>query len=242
MTWDRTVPNDDTKVKAADDAFRDNFGGLEDALNREHVFAGDGASAEGQHRPGLVGVIFVGPTSAGSALASKEACGALWYDTSANAFKTWNGVEWREYDHIKTAGDTLIVDWYVPGSFIDGRDPSVDGAKLDNIPFGGDYMEVAEVDQADHEDVIPVIAGFTKEQCFVFIHNTGQFNLAASDANYFIKDLYCWTHDPAAAPASTGWQISSQVGFGLSGNATVHWANAYVWGVVIGIQNYEGAP
>lgn len=235
MAWDRTVPNDDTKVKAADDAFRDNFGALQDSLGREHTFAGDGASAEGFHKPGLTGVIYVGSTSACSALASKEGCGALCYDTSANHFMTWNGTEWRTFDHIKTAGDTLIVDWYVPGSFIDGRDPSVDGAKLDNIPPYGDYVEIAEIDQADNEDIILVPAGFDKDQCQVFIHNTGLFNTGASASNFYLKYLYCWTHDPAAQPASTGWQVLSQVGFGTTAGA-VYWENAYVWGVLIGIK------
>lgn len=236
MAWDRTVPNDDTKVKAADDDFRDNFGALQDALNREHYFAGDGGSAEGRHRPGVTGVIFVGPTSACSALASKEGCGALCYDITLNCFQTWNGVEWRQYDHIKTAGDTLIVDWYVPGSFIDGRDPSEDGAKLDNIPPYGDYVEIVEIDQFDHEDIIPVPAEFSKEQCNVFIHNLAKFNLAASDSNYYPKHVYCWTHDPVSQPASTGWQVVSQVGFGYSGNYTVHWANTYAYGLVFGIK------
>lgn len=234
MAWDRTVPSDDTKVKAADDAFRDNFGALDDALGREHVFAGDGASAEGYHKPGLVGVIYVGSTSACSALASKEGCGAFCYDTSANCFQSWNGVEWRKYDHIKTSGDTLIVDWYVPGSFIDGRDPSVDGARLDTMAPYGDYIEIVEVYQFDHEDIIPVPGAFLKEQCQVFIHNQADFNLAASDSDFYLKDLYCWTHDPAAAPASTGWQVVSQIGFGFYGSSR-NWGNAYAYGLVIGV-------
>ena len=236
MSWDRTIPNDDTKVKAADDAFRDNFSALEDALAREHIFAGDGGSDEGKHKPGLVGVLYVGSTSACSVLASKEGSGALCYDSTSCEFKIWNGSVWVAYDHIKTAGDTLIVDWTVPGEFIDGRDPSVDGAKLDNIAPYGDYVEIGEIDQADHEDVIPVLDGFTKEQCHVFIHCMGYFNVSAEGADYYIKDLYCWTHDPAVGPASCGWQVLSQVGFGAQGNATVHWMNAYAYVMQIGIK------
>ncbi len=48
-TWDKTKPAGATAVQDSDDEIRDNFDALEDALGREHTFAGTYGSTAGKH-------------------------------------------------------------------------------------------------------------------------------------------------------------------------------------------------
>jgi len=216
--WDRTLPSLATKVRSVDDYFRDNFVALQDALGREHIFVGDGGSTEGQHNPGLVGILFVGATSACSALSAGvgiEGSGAIHYDTWTHKFNTWDGGAWVAYDFLQASGDTITAAWTVPGSYLDGRDPSVDGAALDSMSVSANEVAVWTGTVADGStvNVHTVLPGWkrTTHECHIFVHNMNVWSFADS-----IKRLACSAADSSGG---SGWTITSTVKHGKKGVA-----------------------
>lgn len=212
MTFDRTRPDTTAKVRAADDNLRDNWAAIADAIGREHVFDGDSSSDEGQHLPGRTGIVYVGPASAASGanatLGCREGAGALVYCTDTKAFLIWDGGKWVERKFLKTAGDTISHAWTVGGAYIDGRDPSVDGTKLDTCSASSDYCAIARGTVADG-GTIPEISGFDKTDCAVIAHNCGIWSLAAQQYAFRIRCIV----------NATTWAVTSDVTYHMYGLA-----------------------
>lgn len=215
MTWDRNAAHDGVKVRIADDQLRDNWDAFEDAFGREHNFVGDGAVNEGEHKPGECGIIFVGGSAdIAAASVAKEGSGALAYDTDNKVFKIWNGSSWDDKEYLRAAGDTLKVDLAVAGEYIDGRDPSVDGAKLDNSSFHSNFGFAARGYVA-HGGTVPLPDGFEKEDCSLIVTNTiwydvGIYNWVYQvncswDANWVVT-AQLWCHPWYTALTSSSYQ------------------------------------
>lgn len=216
LPFEQERPALNTKVKTADDNFRANWDAVETAGSRQHEFEGDNSDDEGQHIPGKVSVLQVAPTSAVSAYGlsaaggpSVEGKGAIVYDTWAKAFKTWNGSAWSTIDHAKASGDTLDTTWTVDGEFIDGRDPSVDGTKLDTISCSADDISITH-GVASHGGSVEVADGYTVANSAIFMHNCGVWSLAPYQCYY----IGCSASEvPYASLGETqvGWKFKSLI-------------------------------
>jgi hypothetical protein len=229
LAFEQERPALGTKVKTADDNFRSNWSAIENAFNTQHKFDGGTFASAGQHEQGKVSVITVAPTSAVSALGlsaeggpSVEGRGAIVYDTWTKSFNTWSGSGWTAYDHAKASGDTLTQAWTVGGSFIDGRDPSRDGAKIEAVSVSADDITISH-GTATSGASLAVATGYSCAESAIFVHNCGVWSLAP----YECRTIACSTSPvPSAGPASdqVGWLFHTQV---RDTNGLIHHPDVY---------------
>lgn len=212
MTWNQLLPALDTKVKVADDRIRDNWAAWIAAASREHWFDGGTYASAGQHIPSKVGVMRATTTAALSTYgvssgSTIEGPGAFAYDDTLGAFKTWSGSAWVTRDFINRKGDSLTVEWTVAGSYIDGRDPSLDGAKIDSISSSADETTVVHGTIESFPASVGVPYGFAHNECHVFAHNCGVWQVGTDT----LTTIACSTSTVMEASVPTGWRFHSQV-------------------------------
>ena len=139
---------------------------------------------------------------ASSAPSSNNDTGDLYYDTSSNELRVYNGSAWQggvtATGNLASLGANTFTgaQTFVSGQAFDGRDVSVDGAKLDGIEAGatGDQtnteirtaVEAASdsnvFTDADHTKLNAIEAGATGDQTNVEIRAAVE---AATDSNVF---------------------------------------------------------
>ena len=90
--WQPALPVSGTKMVDFPAIATGNWDHLEDVINVEH-YAMD-SSLSGQHRPGKVAAVYVGPTASIGGLTSPTT-GALAYDTDLGHYKWYNGNTWE---------------------------------------------------------------------------------------------------------------------------------------------------
>lgn len=149
VTWNATfeaTPADTDEAKYGANKIRELKTAIQERMDIEHTFSN---AATGAHILGRCGILYYGTTAAIAALSSPPA-GSLAFDTTLNVIKYANGTAWvtptldhgaldglTDDDHTRyisanKVGQTLEQNLDVTANItIDGRDLSVDGAKLD---------------------------------------------------------------------------------------------------------------
>lgn len=110
-----------------------NWAYLAAALAKGHTFPGTYGTTGGKHLTGKCRVLYYGVTADINALSSPPT-GAMVYDTTLFRLKRYTGSAWAEFtDLVHTQNGFMTGNLVVSGSMMDGRDPSVDGAKIDTV-------------------------------------------------------------------------------------------------------------
>lgn len=92
-TWQKTLPCASTRMIDFPAIAQGNWDHLEDYIGVEHY--GPESALSGQHKPGCVSTVFIGPTADIASL-SDPTTGALAFDTDVGTYKWHSGSEWMQ--------------------------------------------------------------------------------------------------------------------------------------------------
>jgi len=173
---------------------------------------------------------------ASSAPSSSLDVGDLYFDTSGNELKVYNGSAWQggvtaTGNLVSKSGDQFTGNITFSGSqTVDGRDLSVDGAKLDGIAASANNYAISS-DLLDQDDLVSNSATKVPSQQSVKAYIDNQ-TLSLIDEDDMSTDsatrppsqqsvkAYADTKAPKASPAFTG--TATGVNLTLSGDLTVN--------------------
>jgi len=173
---------------------------------------------------------------AGSAPSSSLDVGDLYFDTTGNELKVYNGSAWQggvtaTGNLLSKSGDQMTGNLTFSGSqTVDGRDVSVDGSKLDTIAANANNYDIA-ADLLDQDDMATNSATKVPSQQSVKAYvDAGDLSLIDEDdmatnsatrppSQQSVK-AYADTKAPLASPALTG--TATAVNLTMSGNLTVN--------------------
>ena len=173
---------------------------------------------------------------ASSAPSSSLDVGDLYFDTSGNELKVYNGSAWQggvtaTGNLVSKTGDEFTGNITFSGSqTVDGRDLSVDGAKLDGIAANANNYAISS-DLLDQDDLVSNSATKVPSQQSVKAYVDNQ-TLSLIDEDNMATDsatrppsqqsvkAYADTKAPLASPALTG--TATAVNLTLSGDLTVN--------------------
>ena len=173
---------------------------------------------------------------ASSAPSSSLDVGDLYFDTTGNELKVYNGSAWQggvtaTGNLVSKSGDEFTGNITFSGSqTVDGRDLSVDGAKLDGIAISANNYAISS-DLLDQDDMVANSATKVPSQQSVKAYVDNQ-TLSLIDEDDMSTDsatrppsqqsvkAYADTKAPKASPAFTG--TATGVNLTLSGDLTVN--------------------
>ncbi len=98
MSWQPTYPSGNSKIKQIPGYLNDNFSAINSGFEAEHYSFSSASS--GGHVPGVVGVLYKGPTTEISALTSPGS-GSLAYDTTLGILARYTGAVWEHVSASK---------------------------------------------------------------------------------------------------------------------------------------------
>jgi len=93
MAWQKTLPVSGTRTIDFPAIAQGNWDHLEDYLGVEHY--GPDSTLSGQHKPGCVSTVYIGPTASITDLAAPTT-GALAFDTDVGTYMWHSGSEWMQ--------------------------------------------------------------------------------------------------------------------------------------------------
>lgn len=190
MGWYPGEPAGDKAIKELVFHMPENWVYIEDSFGKEHKFP-EPASAWGvswgKHRSGLCRVLFAGPPASINALAD-PASGAMAYDTTEDATRLiyFDGSVWQFFDDLVHpiggwfSGDLEVLPASAGSGMLDGRDPSVDGARLDTMStysrtFGVNFDDYMTNGQTLDKPNTPTDITWENSDCVFFACARQQF-------------------------------------------------------------------
>ncbi len=162
MAWHVGEPVGNKSIKELIYFMPENWTYIQTRFAVDHTFPGSLNVNAGLHKAGQCRVFFYGPASAIAALTGSPS-GAMAYDTQNKRLKYYTGSAWSAFDDLlHKYNDQMTGNLVVSSAIFDGRDPSVDGAKLDTISENatskGASGKVGGSVPLVHNDVIPLPA------------------------------------------------------------------------------------
>lgn len=211
MAWYGTKPAGTDDIRDLVIHMPQNWAYLEATLSAQHTFPGSYGIDAGKHIQGQVSYLFVGTSAEVVALDTENdvPLGALSYDTEnwrlwyyVGGWQGFNGLVHRKFGW-------MTGNLYIPGPYLDGRDPSEDGAKLDLIAD----MAVATGVQTDETigdgayiniPTTPPSADFERSDCYWIAVQREVRQIAATsvDSEGRVSTIH------ASEPASMAYCIS----------------------------------
>lgn len=173
MAWYGTKPAGTDDIRDLVIHMPENWAYLQSALSAQHTFPGSYGIDAGKHIQGQVSYMFYGTSAEVIALDTDYDVpeGALAYDIQnlriwyyASGWQGFNGLVHRKNGWM--SGDLEI-----PGEYLDGRDPSVDGARLDLISaLAVATGTIVSASVGDGENIaipnMPPSADFERSDCY----------------------------------------------------------------------------
>lgn len=120
----------------------DNWEYIQTWLQVEHVFPGSHGENAGMHRPGHCRVMKYSASAAIGSMIDVPS-GAIAYITDKHRFVYYDSGEWTSPAcMLHTRNGSMTGNLDVTGTYLDGRSPSADGARLDTFTIGADAFGV----------------------------------------------------------------------------------------------------
>lgn len=174
MAWYGSRPYGTDDIRDLVVHMPENWAYLQSALSAQHTFPGSQYGLDaGKHIQGQVSYLFYGTSAEIITLHTDYNVpeGALSYDTEnwrlwyyAGGWEGFNGLVHRKLGW-------MTGNLHIPGPYLDGRDPSVDGAKLDLISALAVASGVQAQASVQHDEFInvpttPPSANFERSDCY----------------------------------------------------------------------------